>query len=95
MKSFLFRALPSVEFFPQMRYPESTIRGHSTNGPIFGGGGWGEYDLCIANDADTNSDSYSNLGVSYRSNTPCDNTSLAGSKTFQLYEYEVYQVTRA
>ena len=64
----------------------------SDYGPIFGVGP----DIIIANNANTTMDSYSNLGDSYKHpqygwGTNGANTFLAGSKSFQLDEIEVFQ----
>ena len=89
MKSFLFRLSPGMEIFPQIAYPEYTIRGSSLWGPVFGYGA----DLTINNNPHTCSRSYSNLGYTYRSNTEYpDTTSLAGSETFTLKDIEVFRV---
>ena len=60
---------------------------NSGYGPAFGGG----HDLCIANVANTNSNSYSNLNTTYESPphvTPT--TFLAGNKNFVVNEVEVF-----
>jgi hypothetical protein len=65
---------------------------HSTIGPSFGFSG----DLCIANNANTTMDSYSNLGGTYSYPQYAKGTNeaasfLAGSYEFQLEEIEVYE----
>jgi hypothetical protein len=67
------------------------IRCHSENGPTFGFG-----DIRIANNANTTTDSTSNLGFAYKHPQYAHGTNeaqsfLAGSKRFQLDEIEVYQ----
>ena len=71
---------------------EYAIGCHSEYGPIFGGG----HDICIANNANTTTDSFSYLGYSYKHpqyeyETNEAQTFLAGSFNFQLDEIEVYE----
>jgi hypothetical protein len=68
-----------------------SLCGAASYGPFFGGG----HDFAIFNNADSNKDSYSNLGFSYKH--PNYSTGsieakefLAGSFNFQLREIEVY-----
>jgi hypothetical protein len=61
-----------------------------TYGPIFGG-----HDIYISSNSNTNSDSSSNFGVSYKHpDYQCDSTEakfiLAGSYNFQTEEIEVF-----
>ena len=66
----------------------------SNYGPTFG---WGS-DLSIFSNANTNTNSYSNLGQSYQPpagssyGSDTAKSHLAGSYTFQLVDYEVYLV---
>jgi hypothetical protein len=69
---------------------ESAIICHSRYGPTFGN------DICIANNANTTMNGYSNLGYSYKHpqyarGTNEAKTFLAGSNPIQLDEIEVYQ----
>jgi hypothetical protein len=70
---------------------ESAIYCDSKYGPTFGYG-----DICIANNANTTMDSYSELGHTYSHPQYAEGTNeavsfLAGSFEFQLDEIEVYQ----
>ena len=78
--------------------PDNAIYCHSRYGPTFGEG----HDLCIANNANTTKDSYSQLGFTYEhpffdldrfEGEPIqeENKFLAGSTHFQLDEIEVFQ----
>ena len=58
----------------------------SAYGPIFGGG----HDLCIANGANANSNSYSNLGNSYEYPPHANVSFLVGQKNFTVSELEVF-----
>ena len=56
-------------------------------GPLFGGG----HDLNIANGANANSSSYSNLGNTYQCPANVDSSSfLAGQQNFRVSELEVF-----
>ena len=68
------------------RRHEYAIGCDSSCGPSFGGGG----DICIANNAKTTMDSYSNLGHTYSHHQYEEDTFLTGSYKFQLDEIEVY-----
>ena len=57
-------------------------------GPTFGGG----LDFHIVSDANNNSSSYSNLGVTYELPPGQINTFLVGSRNFKLSEIEVFQI---
>jgi hypothetical protein len=58
-------------------------------GPTFGGS-----DLVIANGCDSNWDSWSRLGITYRNDTNIDEDEvLAGRKHFQVQEIEVFWIT--
>jgi len=62
----------------------------STRGPIFGVG-----DIDIASDSNSNQNSYSNFGLSYKHpdyqcETEKANSILAGSEYFQTVEIEVF-----
>jgi hypothetical protein len=59
----------------------------SDYGPTFGSG----YDICICNNSNTTTGSYSNLGNSYQHPQPSQGASyLAGSHQFNLSEIEVF-----
>jgi len=59
----------------------------SDHGPTFGSG----YDICICNNSNTTTGSYSNLGNSYQHPQPSQGASfLAGSHQFHLSEIEVF-----
>ena len=91
MKSFLCQLSPAVSKFEQLQgKPDQTIICNSGYGPIFGGG----HDLVISSSANTNENSYSKLGYTYRSptNSSGDSVSLAGTCNFKLLEYEMYRV---
>ena len=60
----------------------------STYGPTFGG----SHDLHIANDANNNSNSESNLGHTYELPPGQTNTFLVGSKNFKVSEIEVFEI---
>ena len=68
------------------------IHSYSSYGPTFGHG----YDLYIADQCNTNTNSYSNLGkiyelpVSYTYGTTETKSLLAGSFRFKVDEYEVF-----
>jgi hypothetical protein len=69
---------------------EYAILCHSEYGPLFG------WDIYIADNANTTSGSYSQLGSAYRHPQYAHGTNealtfLAGSYKFQLDEIEVYQ----
>ena len=55
-------------------------------GPVFGGG----VDLSISGNANTNTDSYSNLGHSYQSPPEQQNTFFTGGTYFTVTDYEVF-----
>ncbi|KAI8123466.1 putative small nuclear ribonucleoprotein E [Lucilia cuprina] len=63
---------------------------HPDCGPIFGAGA----DLLIANNCNTNKDSYSNLPHSYDGNNASYET-LFGDYNFTITDYEVYTVAQA
>lgn len=60
-------------------------------GPIFGAGA----DLQIANNCNTNMDSYSNLPHSYDGGTDASCISLFGDYHFTINDYEVYTLATA
>jgi hypothetical protein len=65
-----------------------SINCHSGYGSTFGGG----HDICICNNANITTGSWSNLGNSYEHPQPNQGQSyLAGSHQFQLSEIEVYK----
>jgi hypothetical protein len=71
----------------------SAIYCHASYGPTFGGG----HDLMISSNSNTNTNSYSILGHTYRASGVIYNTAqaqhaLAGSKNFKVLEIEVYQL---
>ena len=72
--------------------PQYAIRHASSYGPAFGGGN----DLHIADNCDKNTNSYSNLGVTYKPpagyipGAPKAWSLLAGSYNFKVDEYEVF-----
>ncbi len=76
--------------------PTRAIFGYSDLGPIFGGDeNFDNDDLQIAENANTNEKSYSNLGGNfkhpeYEFNSEEAESFLAGSKKFRLNEIEVY-----
>jgi len=77
-----------MKIFPV--YHVHAIYCHSSSGPTFG------RDLCIANNANTTMDSWSNLGFIYKHPQYDEGTNeaksfLAGSYNFQLNEIEVFQ----
>ena len=60
---------------------------NSDYGPGFGGG----HDLCISNAANSNTNSYSNLGHTYECPfKQLGPTFLSGSPNFKVNEYEVF-----
>ena len=59
---------------------------NSSQGPTFGGGS----DLFIANGANANSSSYSNLGYTYQCPANANSSFLVGQKTFCVNEMEVF-----
>ena len=60
---------------------------HSSYGPTFGGG----HDLCIANGANANSNSHSNLGNTYQCPANANSSLfLAGQSNFSVNEVEVF-----
>ena len=78
-----------------IKYSEHAIYGNNGYGPTFGGG----HDISIADNAVSNTNSYTNLGYSYvqlagykygDSNTK---NLLAGSYNFQPHEVEVFYQT--
>ena len=92
--AFIF-SLTNKENKPMKMRPnkyENAVYTYAQYGPTFGRG----YDIFIANDANTTTDSYSNFGYSYTHpqyeyGTNAAQTLLAGSMYFQLDEIEVYQ----
>ena len=81
-----------------MLHPKKTehaIYGKSSYGPTFGAG----HDFCIANNAGSNTNSYTNLGHSYVQITGYKYGSskaqnlLAGSYSFTPHEVEVFYQT--
>ena len=61
---------------------------NSDYGPIFGGG----RDLFISNAANSNTNSYSNLGHTYeRPFNQQGSTFLVGNQNFKVNEYEVFE----
>lgn len=82
-KSFLF-SLDEKQKYPIL-VPQKAIYCRSLYGITFGGG----HDLFISNKCNLNSKSYTNSPVSY--STP-SNTTLAGTKNFQVLEIEVWKV---
>ena len=61
---------------------------HSSYDPNFGCG----YDFCIKSDANSNSDSYSNIGHTYELPPGQTNTFSVGSNNFKVSEIEVFQI---
>ena len=76
-------------FKSKVKEPQQAIFKSLTKGPTFGGG----HDIMIANDANNNKDSYTQLGHSYhlptRVNDPYT-TFLTGSRNFSPTELEVF-----
>ena len=74
---------------------DNAIYGNSGYGPTFGGG----HDIHIANNAGSNTNSYTNLGNSYVQVTGYKYSSsdagnlLAGTKRFRPHEVEVFYQT--
>jgi hypothetical protein len=69
------------------------IRGHPSYGPSFGGG----HDIHIADNSNSNFDSYSNFGYTYihqdyTFDSEKAKSFLAGSYNFQVLEIEVFQL---
>ena len=58
--------------------------GHSSYGPIFGGG----HDLCIKIDSNNNSNSFSNLGNTYELPPGQTNTFLVGTKKSKYQRFK-------
>ena len=98
-KAFLFSFVNNPGWaplkLPQTGKRSSSIRCHSTLGPTFGGG----YDICIYNNAPSNSNSYSNLGYTYSSPSGYNygstfaQTFLAGTHRFTPDEVETFYKT--
>ena len=73
---------------------DCSINGNANQGPVFGN------DLFIATNANSNTNSYSNLGYNYKNSVVTTTPSyyynynndlfLAGSRNFQVIEIEVY-----
>ena len=59
---------------------------NNTYGPVFGVG----CDLCIYGNANTNTNSYSNLGHSYQCPPGQQKTFFTGGKNFTVTDYEVF-----
>jgi hypothetical protein len=73
------------------------IYGAKENGPTFGNG-LGGRDLCIKSDSNTNINSFSRFGLSYKSSNYLNDTEksksiLAGARHFQVEEIEVFAVS--
>ena len=74
------------------RYPHNAMYCYYHYGPTFGGG----HDLRIVDNCDKNTNSYSNLGSTYKLpagytyGTTQATTLLAGSYKFKVDEYEVF-----
>jgi hypothetical protein len=88
--AFLFRLVPSAEMYPISNASLAVFHQKLEHGgPIWGTA----YDLCIMANANTNTNSYSNLGSTYTLPAGADaRTVLAGSRNFQVAEYEVFRV---
>ena len=59
---------------------------NNANGPSFGGG----CDLYISENANINTDSASNLGITYQCPPGQQSTFLTGDKNFTVTDYEVF-----
>ena len=77
-----FKAPLKDENTPQAIYT------HNSNGPTFGGG----HDLCIYNNAASNTNSYTHFNYTYQAPSGVSDTStiLAGTYNFQPSEIEVF-----
>jgi hypothetical protein len=95
LNSFIFSLINKDNKPKKIKWSENYgIFCFSLYGPTFGGG----HDLHIANQSNTNSDSYSNLGYSYTHPDYAHGSNeaksfLAGSFNFQVSEIEVYTKT--
>jgi len=65
---------------------QSAICCSSGYGPVFGGGN----DLRISDDANTNTESYSNLGFAYERPPGQQATFFTGRNNFTVTDYEVF-----
>jgi len=68
---------------------EREIFDYSGYGPTFGGG----YDLCLHANCNANSNSFSNSSNGARSYGLPDDNILAGSRSFQVENYEVFKLS--
>ncbi len=94
LDSFLFTLRNSRNLPPQkftLKEPASPMYCHANYGPTFGAG----RDLCVASQANANSQSYSDLGTSYARSAGCTSDLFAGAKYFTVAEVEVYGTLRA
>ena len=75
-------------FKSMVRKPSNAIYRHSGYGPIFGHG----WDIFIANNANSNQNSYTYFGHSYSlpSGVHDQSTLLAGTQTFTPDDWEVF-----
>ena len=91
-KAFIFSLRNSQgpgPFKSKVKEPKQAIFKSLTNGPTFGGG----HDIMIANEANNNYDSYTDLGHSYYLPTGVNDphtTILTGSEHFSPTELEVF-----
>ena len=88
-KAFIFSISNKEELDPfvsEVRWPERAIYRWSGFGPLFG------YDIYIANNANSNSDSYARLDWSYPAPAAVQDkyTILAGTEYFSPDEVEVF-----
>ena len=65
---------------------QQAMYSHSNYGPVFGAGN----DLCISNDANTNTSSRSRLGHTYERPPGQQGTFFTGSNSFTVTDYEVF-----
>ena len=88
-KAFIFSISNKEELDPfvsEVRRPDTAIDRESGYGPVFG------WDIYIANNANSNSDSYARLGEHYPAPAAVrnPNTILAGTEYFSPDEVEVF-----
>eukprot|EP00732_Lithocolla_globosa_P005638 Lithocolla_globosa_v1_NODE_5961_length_1157_cov_15.433757.p1 type:complete len:359 gc:universal NODE_5961_length_1157_cov_15.433757:1131-55(-) len=61
---------------------------HSGYGPVWGGA----HDLCVSNQANTNNNSFTSLGYSYRDTTGHGKNTFTGQEHFKVTELEVFKI---
>jgi hypothetical protein len=97
LKSFLFTVnnphdIPARRFWLRGKTKNQAIFCYSANGPCFGGGG--RCDICVKDNCNAKTESFTALGNAYPNNTGLDrDVVFTGSHYFQVKEIEVFEIT--